>query len=54
MKEKEIKYYINKHKQLNLYVLYKFIHKGNGYGIKGIFFGTRKECQEKLKEIKAL
>lgn len=51
---KEIKYYINKHKQLNLYVLYKYVHIGKGYASKGIFFGSKKECQERLKEIKLL
>lgn len=50
----EIKYFIEKHKQLNEYVIFKYIHKNNGYAIKGIFSGTRQECQQKLKEIKVL
>ena len=52
MEKKEIKYYIKKHKQLNCYVLFKYIHYKNGYGVKGIYFGTRQECEEEKERIR--
>lgn len=50
----EIKYDIIYHKSLEKYVLWKIVHKNKGYAYKGIFQGTRQECQDKLKEIKGL
>lgn len=53
-----IKYSISKHKQLSelnnkdVYVLWKENKTKYGMGIRGIFQGTKKECEEKLKEIK--
>jgi cytoplasmic iron level regulating protein YaaA (DUF328/UPF0246 family) len=52
------KYSITKHNQLSelkgkdIYVLWKESKTKYGNGIKGIFQGTKKECEEKLKEIK--
>lgn len=49
-----IKYNINKHKQLSeinkkdIYVLWK----ESKYSCRGIFQGTKQECQNKLKKIK--
>lgn len=48
-------YNIEKHKQLteinkkDTYVLWK----SKGYSIRGIYQGSKKECEEKLKEIKS-
>ena len=49
-----IKYSISKHNQLSelkgkeVYVLWK----ENKYSCRGIFQGTKKECEDKRKEIK--
>lgn len=49
-----IKYTIKKHKQLSelhnkdIYVLWK----ESKYGSRGIFQGTKQQCEEKLREIK--
>jgi len=53
-----IKYSISKHNQLSelkgkdVYVLWKENKTKYGNGIRGIFQGTKKECEEKLREIK--
>lgn len=47
-----IKYSIEKHKQLNCYVIWKELVRDKGFNVLGIFHGTKKECQEKLKELK--
>lgn len=53
-----IKYTIEKHNQLSelnkksMYVLWKEVTSEHGFGVKGIYQGTKKECQEKLKEIR--
>lgn len=49
-----IKYTINKHKGYyrDYYVVWKETKTEHGYGAKGIFQGTRKECQEYLEKLK--
>lgn len=47
-----VKYSISYHKQMEKWVLWKEVNSKHGFAIKGIFQGTKKECQEKLKEIK--
>ncbi|MBR2245690.1 MAG: hypothetical protein IKN65_00895 [Clostridia bacterium] len=49
---KKIKYTIQYHNQLGKYVLWKEVESEHGFGIKGIFNGTRKECQEYLQTLK--
>lgn len=44
-----IKYSISKH--LGIYILWKESQKGKGWACCGIYKGTRKECQNRLKEI---
>ena len=50
----KIKYTIEKHNQLSelkgkdIYVLWK----QNKYSSRGIYQGTKKECEEKLKEVR--
>ena len=46
------KKYIGKHKQLNKFVLWKETKTEHGIGFRGIFQGTKKECQEYLEKIK--
>ena len=54
-----IKYSIKKHKQLtelnnkDIYVLWLEGAGNNSFGCRGIFQGTKQECEEKLKEIKS-
>ena len=43
-----VKYKIQKHKQLGKYVLWK----ENKYSCRGIYQGTKQECEDKLKELK--
>lgn len=43
-----IKYTISKHEQLGCYVLWK----EKDYSSRGIFHGTKQECENKLKEVK--
>ena len=54
MKEKEklIKYSIKYHKQLKEYILWKELESEKGFNVRGIYKGTKKECTEKLKELK--
>lgn len=47
-----IKYTIQKHKQLDKFVLWKETKTEHGIGFRGIFQGTKKECEEYLKKIK--
>ena len=52
----KVSYEIYKHKESGEWVLWKVVtdfqeKKGIG-SLKGIFSGTKKECQKKLKEIK--
>ena len=47
-----IKYSISKHKQLGCYVVWCESRTENGYGCKGVFQGSRKECQEYLERLK--
>ena len=47
-----VRYSISKHKQLGKYVLWAENKSSHGFCIKGIFQGTKQECEEKLKEIK--
>ena len=49
---KKVNYSIKKHKQLGKHVLWKEISSEHGFAIKGIFNGTKKECEDRLKEIK--
>ena len=49
---KKATYSIKKYKQLGEYVLWKEINSEHGFAVKGIFKGTKKECEKKLKEIK--
>jgi len=49
---KKANYSIKKHKQLGEYVLWKEIISEHGFAVKGIFNGTKKECEAKLKEIR--
>lgn len=46
------KYSIKKHKQLDKYVVWQETKIGHGFACKGIFQGTKKECEEFLKERK--
>lgn len=50
--EKSIKYTIEYHKQLEKWILWKEVNSTHGFCVKGIFQGTKKECQKKLKEIR--
>lgn len=47
-----VKYHIEKHEQLGKYVLWKETETKQGLSVRGIFQGTRKECEEKLEQIK--
>lgn len=53
MKEKIINYKIEYHKLLKEYILWKEVETSKGWGVIGIYKGTKKQCKEKLKEIKA-
>ena len=53
----KIKYSIEKHNNLGKdvegnYVLWKEVESEHGWGVKGIFQGTRHQCINKLKEIR--
>lgn len=52
MKEKLIKYSIKYHKQLKEYILWKELESEKGFNVRGIYKGTKKDCIQKLKEIK--
>ena len=45
-----IKYSIKKHKQLGCYVLWKEGSGHNSFGCRGIFHGTKQECEAELKK----
>ena len=46
------KYVIEKHEQLNKYVVWKETETKRGFCIRGIFQGSRKQCEEFLDKIK--
>lgn len=53
----KVKYTIEKHHKLGKnvngnYVLWKEVTSDHGCGCKGIFQGTKKECQNELERIK--
>ncbi len=48
------KYSIKKNKMLGKYVVWKESKTKHGFSIRGIFQGTRKECEEKLENIKLI
>lgn len=50
----KISYKIEKHEQLGKYVIWKEVQIGNGICARGIFQGTRKQCEEKLENIKLI
>lgn len=52
--DKNIKYSIEYHKQLGKYIIWGEINSEHGFCVRGIFQGTKKECQEKLNEIKGV
>lgn len=47
-----VKYKIQKHKQLGQYVVWRESKTEHGLGIKGVFQGSKKECEEYLEKIK--
>lgn len=53
-----IKYTIQKHKQLtemnneDTYVVWRNTQGEHGYGCKGVFQGSKKQCQEYLESLK--
>lgn len=47
-----IKYTLQKHKQLGCYVVWQESKTEHGMGVKGVFQGSKKECQEYLEKIK--
>lgn len=47
---KMTKYSIEKHEKLNKWIVWKETNIGKGISVRGIFQGTRKECEEFLKE----
>ena len=47
-----IKYTIEKSRNGEHWVLWKWVEGHNSYSCMGIFKGTRRECYRKLKEIK--
>jgi hypothetical protein len=49
---KEVKYTIEYHNLMKKYILWKEVNSDKGFCVKGIYAGTKKECREKLKEIK--
>lgn len=49
-----IKYSVEKSKTKTSWIIWKQIEAGHGYGVFPIYRGrTRKECYEKLKDIKS-
>ena len=50
--KKKIKYTIEKHAQLGKYIIWRDVESSHGFCTKGIFQGTRKECQEELEKIR--
>ena len=50
--EKEFNYKINYHKGLQEFILWKEIKSEKGYNNIAIFKGSKKECKNKLNEIK--
>jgi hypothetical protein len=57
MKKIKINYFIKKHNKLGSkvkgdYVLWKEVHSERGWGIKGVFQGSKQECEEELQRIR--
>ena len=48
---KKANYSIKKHKQLGEYVVWKESKTEHGFGVKGVFQGTKQECQEYLEKL---
>ena len=46
------KYTLQKHKQLGKYVVWKETKTEHGIGVKGVFQGTKKECEDYLEKLK--
>lgn len=46
---KMTKYSIEKHEKSNKWIVWKETNIGKGISVRGIFQGTRKECEEFLK-----
>lgn len=51
-KKNKIYYTIEYHKLMGKYVLWKNVDSENGYASKGIYSGTKKECEKFLKDLK--
>lgn len=47
-----IKYSVEKSKQGKYYILWKNVECGNGFNSIRVFKGTRRDCYQKLKEVK--
>lgn len=47
-----VKYKIQKHKQLDCYILWKDVINEKNMACKCLYQGTKKECQEYLEKIK--
>ena len=54
MKEKKYKYSIEYHKGLQEFILWKEVESEKGFNVVAIYKGTKKECREKLNELKHL
>lgn len=52
MRKTKITYCITYHEQLQQYILWKELTSERGFNSIAIYKGTKKECREKLKEIK--
>ena len=51
-REKKITYSIEFHEGLQEFILWKELVTERGFNVVAIYKGTKKECQQKLKEIK--
>ena len=47
-----IKYSVEKSKQGKYYILWKNVECGRGFNAIRVFKGTRRDCYQKLKEVK--
>lgn len=47
-----VSYSIKRHKQMGCYILWKDIENKRSFASNCMYQGTRKECEEKLKEIR--
>lgn len=51
--DKTPRYTIEYHKQMEKWVLWKEINTEHGFAVKGIFNGTKQQCEiEKIKQLK--